>query len=941
MPRPPRVTLALSAYNRTTYLQEALESCFDQDYDDYEILVVDNGSTDDTPEVLSTFSHPRLRILTLPENVGIAGVYNVIAREARGELIARLGDDDVNLPDRLSRSVAVFDRFPGTGIVVGDAIEIDEHGARTGYWESLAVPRRNLTDHLVAVGCALVDPTAMVRREVFEKIGDYDATFPQCNDYDFWLRALQHFRFRHAGQEPVLLYRRHASNFSHGSKMDNELYEVERIIQKSLLRTWSLRELVPHIDWPGLGTEVASKHARTALAANLEQRSFPLAAATALEVPDDPPYGRESRRSERPQRLLLTTVGWDEPGGGTQIARMLAKELVRRGHDVTVFCAAKTRLAGSGPDAVTEVEVDGIRLVSVHNRAPGPLENPARIGADVDEPVIAAAFGALLDRVQPDVIHVHSLQGLGASLLDQAFARGVRSVLSTHDLWLLCARFHLLKPDHSLCDGPPEGGRGCASCLGAPGQEQRHADRNAALKHRVAARVDRCLAVSSTVKRVLSDAGFAKHGIDVVRQGAPAVDLIWERTGKDRTPGLVGDALRVAMFGAGVPHKGLHLLVEAAQKLPAGVRVEVHHGGIPPAYARRLMTADVDGRVELCGYYYVSELPELLSRIDVAVVPSAVWETAGLVVEECHAAGVPVVAANMGGLAEGVRDGVDGLLFDGLSSDDLAEKLTRIATEQGLLETLQAGIERPRSFSEYVDDLERVYAGEDADAGLPERPAAIRWAAPLPSPEVVAALQADERLILQWAAPGTPASPPALPFPATLIVDAAKAAALPSDPAALADVLAAGRPAPEPAEPLAELAELGDVVLATPAWRGQDRLGELLAAWQAVPADSGLTLALMVDGAVDGAPEAWEDRVLAAAAAHGASLDGGADIAIIEHPAGADPDRLHAASVAYVPLHGACGAHARLAAASGSAVLEPAAAAFAAFAASRKLPRAA
>src|SRR3954465_917163 len=163
MSRSLRVTLALSAYNRTTYLREALESCFEQDYDDHEILVVDNGSTDDTPDVLRTFSHPRLRVVTLPENVGIAGVYNVIGREARGELIARLGDDDVNLPDRLSRSVAVFDRYPGTGVVVGDATEIEGRGTPPGYWGSPAAPRRDLTNHLVMIGCMLVDPTAMVR----------------------------------------------------------------------------------------------------------------------------------------------------------------------------------------------------------------------------------------------------------------------------------------------------------------------------------------------------------------------------------------------------------------------------------------------------------------------------------------------------------------------------------------------------------------------------------------------------------------------------------------------------------------------------------------------------------------------------------------------------------------------------------------------------------
>src|SRR4051812_39687333 len=117
MSRSPRVTLALSAYNRTTYLREALESCFEQDYDDYEILVVDTGSPDDTPDVLATFSPPRLPVVTLPENGGIAGNDNVTAQGARGEPIARLGDDDVNLPDRLSRSMGVFDRFPSTGII--------------------------------------------------------------------------------------------------------------------------------------------------------------------------------------------------------------------------------------------------------------------------------------------------------------------------------------------------------------------------------------------------------------------------------------------------------------------------------------------------------------------------------------------------------------------------------------------------------------------------------------------------------------------------------------------------------------------------------------------------------------------------------------------------------------------------------------------------------
>ncbi|HEX4807079.1 MAG TPA: hypothetical protein VFU94_14365, partial [Conexibacter sp.] len=112
-------------------------------------------------------------------------------------------------------------------------------------------------------------------------------------------------------------------------------------------------------------------------------------------------------------------------------------------------------------------------------------------------------------------------------------------------------------------------------------------------------------------------------------------------------------------------------------------------------------------------------------------------------------------------------------------------------------------------------------------------------------------------------------------------------------------------------------------VLATPAWRGSDRLADLLAAWCAAttPATSAC-LYLLADAAVDGAPEAIERRVLAACAAAGADLDAAADVTILLEPATAERDaRLHRAMTAYVPLHPACAGHERLARATGGAVV--------------------
>jgi hypothetical protein len=114
-------------------------------------------------------------------------------------------------------------------------------------------------------------------------------------------------------------------------------------------------------------------------------------------------------------------------------------------------------------------------------------------------------------------------------------------------------------------------------------------------------------------------------------------------------------------------------------------------------------------------------------------------------------------------------------------------------------------------------------------------------------------------------------------------------------------------------------------VLATPAWRGEDRLGELLAAWAAVaPAGADACLHLVADPAVDGRPESLEAHVMGAAAKAGVDLDACADIDISLQPGAAARDaRLHASIDAYVPLHGACAGHVRMAAAAAVPVLEP------------------
>ena len=647
--------------------------------------------------------------------------------------------------------------------------------------------------------------------------------------------------------------------------------------------------------------------------------------------------------------LLMTAFGWNDPGGGTTVPRLAAKELARRGWEVTVFHAAVKPALGEPAYHVAEWEEDGVRLVGVHNRAHGlwDRERPLR---ELDDPPITAAFAAELDRFAPDAVHFHNLHNLGAALIDETAARGIPSWFTTHNYWLICPRAYLMTADGTICAGPGDGRR-CATCTGGAGPED-YARRLAEIRARVSRGVTGVLAVSEAVRRTLLGAGYPAELVDVVRQGMPHDAELWERLGRDRPLGRAagaGGPLTVAFLGSAYPHKGPQLLVEAAQRVQAPLRVLIH-GEVPDVFAPTLRALDARGVCSLEGAFATDELADVLAGVDVAVLPSMWWDCAPLAAAECLAARVPLVVPRLGGLAEAVRDGVDGLVVDPLSADALTEALQRLATEDGLLERLQRGIEPPHPFGAYVDELEACYAGE-----RPSRVAAREAEAlsVLVEGELPAAAVGPEMRVqrLGTADPVLPhaadveirtAWPPATRAASSgrlVIVQpsgAAPATALPPhdelwndvppDAAARLRALVARPPrAADPAAaepwPLAEQVALR--VLATPAWRGADRLAMLLAQWCAAttPATSAC-LYLLADPAVDGTPAAIEQRVLAACEASGAELDAAADVTVLLEPATAERDaRIHAATDAYVPLHAACAGHERIARATGSAVV--------------------
>lgn len=201
----PMVSVILPTYNRAQLVGRALRSVLDQTYRDFELIVVDDGSSDHTAEVVRSFADPRIRYLCHDENRGAAAARNTGIGAARGEYVAFLDSDDEWLPEKLRRQIEVLQEAPPTvGVIYTDMWRISKEGKK--YWHSSrAMPEDGivyqhvLDDQLVGI-CM---PSVAVRRGCFAKVGNFDEKFPRLIERDLLIRMAKYFHFCHI-EEPLV-----------------------------------------------------------------------------------------------------------------------------------------------------------------------------------------------------------------------------------------------------------------------------------------------------------------------------------------------------------------------------------------------------------------------------------------------------------------------------------------------------------------------------------------------------------------------------------------------------------------------------------------------------------------------------------------------------------------------------------------------------------------
>ena len=183
-PESPRVSVVMAAFNAAPFLRDAIDSILGQTFTDFEFIIVDDGSTDGTAEIIESYTDPRIRLIRNPGNLGLVASLNRGLAAARGEYIARMDADDESLSGRLEAQVRFLDTHPEIGLC---GTHVQTFGARNEFWTFECDPKRLRCHLLFSTGIS--HPSVMFRRRLVEAHGlTYDPAYPRAQDYDLWVR---------------------------------------------------------------------------------------------------------------------------------------------------------------------------------------------------------------------------------------------------------------------------------------------------------------------------------------------------------------------------------------------------------------------------------------------------------------------------------------------------------------------------------------------------------------------------------------------------------------------------------------------------------------------------------------------------------------------------------------------------------------------------------
>ena len=426
----------------------------------------------------------------------------------------------------------------------------------------------------------------------------------------------------------------------------------------------------------------------------------------------------------------------------------LVRELESRGHEPYVFAAKRSApVHDIEPGETEDYEYDGIPVRRVGRPAEGLHDPMDYERLNYENETMAQRAREYMREIEPDVVHAMHFQGLSASVIPAFKEFGVPIVYTATDFWTICPVVDLRRHDGTMCRGPdlahcprcvmsrPPMSRGLRSrvtkrvldltpnaVLRGAGRlsESGFSDYSRLLRQMRALKerqeyirekmelVDHVIAPTRLTRDLLASNGIEAEKVEVSRYGIDTSAISSAPRNRNLPP-----PLRVGFNGTLAPHKGCDTLIRAFKNLPPELDATLTiHGNLErfkPFVKELRRLAGEDERITFAGAFSREKVGQVLSEIDVLVVPSRWYENSPVVIYEAFAAGTPVIATDLGGMSEVVEPEVNGLLFELDNAGDLTRQLRRLAEEPELLERLRAGIGPVKTVEEKVDELEKLY----------------------------------------------------------------------------------------------------------------------------------------------------------------------------------------------------------------------------------------
>ncbi len=232
---PGLISILFTCYNHLDFIQEAWESILSQTYPHWEVIALDDGSTDGTREWLASLKHPQLKTVFNEKNLGTYGTLNRGLQEAKGEFIAVFNDDDLWAADKLTSQIDLLNSRPDVGLVHTNGHFIDGKGEKIeGEPLGFKFPRTETGDILLDLAYAnkIIASAVLARRDCFAN-GGFDTSFFGSGDWDMWLRISQNWKIGFV-DKPQTFYRVHGGNASHKLK---RIWEDDYLLRSKLAQT--------------------------------------------------------------------------------------------------------------------------------------------------------------------------------------------------------------------------------------------------------------------------------------------------------------------------------------------------------------------------------------------------------------------------------------------------------------------------------------------------------------------------------------------------------------------------------------------------------------------------------------------------------------------------------------------------------------------------------